>query len=249
MRTRRTPLLAATGVALAGLALTACGSGSGTKDEGAAPVSSSKAASSSVSSAQPASDSGTARSTGATGTANGSGSASGKGSGSGSGSKPASGTSGSAKATGSAADPGPTNILCNGSNTTVTAQPMSRPLNHMLITVKNTGRKTCMLPYHPVLRFDEMQWVPQADEATHPQAVTTLRPGESGYAGVLLSAADGSGSGGMTAHKLTVGFQGRTPNSDGGPAATPSLPAKGVYYDSTLKVTYWQQSIDDVLSW
>jgi hypothetical protein len=119
----------------------------------------------------------------------------------------------------------------------------------MLITVRNTGTKTCLLTYYPVLRFDEMQWVPQAAEATRPQAVTSLAPGESGYAGVLLSAADGSGSGGMTARKLTVGFQGRTPNSNGGPAATPTLPAKGVYYDSSLTVTYWQQNADDALSW
>ncbi len=53
----------------------------------------------------------------------------------------------------------------------------------------------------------------------------------------------------MTARRLTVGFQGLTPNSSGGPSATPSLPAKGVYYDNSLKVTYWQQEMDDALSW
>ncbi|MGW2035866.1 DUF4232 domain-containing protein, partial [Streptomyces sp. NPDC001811] len=140
-------------------------------------------------------------------------------------------------------------VLCNGANTTVTAQPVTRPLNHMLITVKNTGGRTCELPYYPVLRFDQMQWVPQADRDTQPQAVVSLAPGESGYAGVLLSAADGSGTGGTTARGLTVGFQGLTPNSSGGPSATPSLPAKGVYYDSSLKVTYWQQEMDDALNW
>ncbi|MEU6070484.1 MULTISPECIES: hypothetical protein [Streptomyces] len=39
-----------------------------------------------------------------------------------------------------------------------------------------------------------------------------------------------------------------TPNSSGGASATPSLPAKGVYYDSSLKVTHWQQKADDVLN-
>ncbi|HLL35781.1 MAG TPA: DUF4232 domain-containing protein, partial [Streptomyces sp.] len=117
------------------------------------------------------------------------------------------------------------------------------------ITVKNTGSRVCDLTYYPVLRFDEMQWVPQAFEESRPQAVTTLAPGESGYAGVLLSSADGSGEHGTTARKLTVGFQGRTPNSDGGPAAIPSLPAGGVYYDSTLSVTYWQSSLDDALAY
>ncbi|MFJ8715212.1 DUF4232 domain-containing protein [Streptomyces violaceus] len=140
-------------------------------------------------------------------------------------------------------------VSCNGTNTTVTAQPVRRPLNHMLITVKNTGSKMCDLTYYPVLRFDEMQWAPRPIEDSKPQAVTTLAPGESGYAGVLLSAADGSGEGGTTGHKLTVGFQGRTPNSSGGPSALPSLPAKGVYYDSSLSATYWLRDMDDALSY
>ncbi|MEV5101024.1 DUF4232 domain-containing protein [Streptomyces massasporeus] len=142
-----------------------------------------------------------------------------------------------------------TGVSCNGSNTTVTAQPVRRPLNHMLLTVKNTGSKMCDLTYYPVLRFDEMQWVPRPVKDSKPQAVTTLAPGESGYAGVSLSAADGSGEWGTTSHKLTVGFQGRTPNSDGGPSALPTLPAKGVYYDSTLTVTYWLRDMDDALSY
>ncbi|MEU1103859.1 DUF4232 domain-containing protein [Streptomyces tibetensis] len=142
-----------------------------------------------------------------------------------------------------------TRVSCNGSNTTVTARPVRRPVNHMLLTVKNTGSKTCDLTYYPMLRFDEMQWAPQPIEDSQPQAVVTLAPGESGYAGVSLSAADGSGEWGTTSHKLTVGFQGRTPNSDGGPSAIPALPAKGVYYDSTLTVTYWLREMDDALSY
>ncbi|MFB6820446.1 DUF4232 domain-containing protein [Streptomyces virginiae] len=138
-------------------------------------------------------------------------------------------------------------VLCNGSTTRVTAQPVSRPLNHMLITVKNIGSKTCDLTYHPVLRFDEMQWVPAARPETRPQAVVSLAPGEEGYAGVLLSAADGSGEGGTTAHRLTIAFQGRTPLSDGGASATPDLPAAGVAYDSSLTVTYWQRGSADAL--
>ncbi|MFJ9814241.1 DUF4232 domain-containing protein [Streptomyces sp. NPDC101151] len=251
MRTRRFRLLAATGTALAALALTACNDGSGTKDGGAAQSSSTAATTTDgKGSATP-----TAGATAGSGSASGS-SASTKGSstssGSGtSGSSGNSGSSGSGSSSGGSSDPSaPKNrVLCNGSNTRVTAQPVSRPLNHMLITVKNTGSKYCDLTYYPVLRFDEMQWVPQADEETHPQAVTTLAPGESGYAAVLLSSADGSGQGGTTGHKLTIGFQGKTPNSSGGASATPSLPAKGVYYDSALKVTYWQQNQDDIAGW
>ncbi|MFJ3778328.1 DUF4232 domain-containing protein [Streptomyces sp. NPDC090075] len=235
--TRRVRLLAATGAAVAALALTACEDGTGTRDEGAsAPA---------TTASQPATPTPTPKTseatTGTTGTT-GTGTTTGSGT---AGSTPSPVSDTATKRPGS----GTSRVLCNGSNTTVTAQPLSRPLNHLLLTVRNTGSRTCDLTYYPVLRFDEMQWVPQPDEATHPQAVTTLAPGESGYAGVLLSAADGSGDGGTTAEKLTVAFQGMTPNSSGGASATPPLPAKGVYYDSSLRVTYWQQDRSDALDW
>ncbi|WP_181793664.1 DUF4232 domain-containing protein [Streptomyces sp. WELS2] len=243
---RHIRLIAATGTAVAALALTACGNGTGTEDEGAAGPNATVAAAATNVSKSPeraaqAEDT-TATATG-TGTTSGTTGASPVARTHAPGSKPAASAGRKGQSTGRSV------VLCNGTNTSVTAQPLTRPLNHMLLTVKNTGGKTCDLPYYPVLRFDEMQWVPQADESTQPQAVVTLAPGESAYAGVLLSAADGSGSGGMTAHKLTVGFQGTTPNSNGGPSATPALPAKGVYYDSTLKVTYWQQDLGAISNW
>ncbi|MFH9176010.1 DUF4232 domain-containing protein [Streptomyces albogriseolus] len=243
MRTSRLQLLAAAGVAVASLALTACQDGTGTRDEGASasqPVASAPSGASSQAPEESPSGSG-----GNGSTANGSTGSGGDASGSGD-----SGSKGSSAGTSGGSDDAPATFNpCNGANTSVTAAPVSRPVNHMLITVKNTGAKNCDLTYYPVLRFDEMQWVPQPVEDSKPQAVVTLAPGESAYAGVLLSAADGSGSGGTTGKKLTVGFQARTPNSDGGPAAIPSLPAKGVYYDSSLTVTYWQSSMDDALAY
>ncbi|MET9758783.1 DUF4232 domain-containing protein [Streptomyces sp. NPDC006372] len=212
---------------LAALALTACQDGTGTKDEGAAHpqvVSSDTATAGTTTEATNTKGQKAETATGAKG-----------------------GTSGTAKPT-DPADPA-NRVSCNGSNTTVTAKPVARPLNHMLISVRNTGSKYCDLTYYPVLRFDEMQWVPRPIEDSHPQAVTTLAPGETGYAGVVLSAADGSGEHGTTSHKLTVGFQGRTPNSSGGPSALPTLPAKGVYYDSSLTVTYWLRDMDEALSY
>ncbi|MFC8367299.1 MULTISPECIES: DUF4232 domain-containing protein [unclassified Streptomyces] len=242
MRTSRIRLVAATGAVLAALALTACEDGTGTQDEGAS---------------QPA---GAAESVGTTpsggsqtdkGQSTGGGTAEQDKAGDKSGGK--TGDKGTSANTGGGSggsdDPGVTRLSCNGSNTTVDARPVSRPVNHMLITVKNSGSQNCNLTYYPVLRFDEMQWVPQPVEASKPQAVVTLAPGETAYAGVLLSAADGSGDGGATAHKLTVAFQGNTPNSDGGPSAVPALPADGVYYDSSMAVTYWQQSMDDALTY
>ncbi|KES07898.1 hypothetical protein BU52_05575 [Streptomyces toyocaensis] len=245
MRTSRLRLLAAAGITLAALSLTACQDGTGTKDEGASRPNATASAGTPTNtpteapSAPPADGTGPSRPSPA-GADTGGGRSGGKDT-----------HRGADRGTGTSGGSGDpqTRVACNGSNTTVTARPVPRPLNHMLITVRNTGSKPCDLTYYPVLRFDEMQWVPQPVEASKPQAVVGIDPGRSAYAGVLLSAADGSGDGGTTGRALTVGFQGHTPNSSGGPAATPSLPAKGVYYDSTLTVTYWQQSMDDALTY
>ena len=248
MRTSRLQLLAAAGVAVASLARTACEDGTGTRDEGAS-ASKPVASASSDSSSQAPKEGAASGDKGNGSTANGSG---GDAAGSGDSGKGSSSGQGSSAGKGSGSggsDDGPAAFNpCNGSNTSVSAAPVSRPVNHMVITVKNTGSKNCDLTYYPVLRFDEMQWVPQPVEDSKPQAVVTLAPGESGYAGVMLSAADG-GAGGTTGNKLADGFQGRTPNSDGGPAAIPSLPADGVYYDSSLTVTYWQYSMDEALTY
>ncbi|MCX4422365.1 DUF4232 domain-containing protein [Streptomyces mirabilis] len=233
-RTARTRLLAATTVALAALALTACDNGKGVRDEGPSAAS--------HSSSQP---------TGSTATG-------------GTKAKPAGETGGSTAAPKSTATPGTTtagtsggsgssgkngsgttatrNPACNGANSKTTATEVSRPLNHLLLTVTNTGAKNCDLTGYPIARFSEAQSVPPVAESTHPQAVVTLAPGESGYAGVLLSAADGSGGNGYTAKTLVVGFA-------KGSSATPALPAKGVYVDDKLTVTYWQQSLDDALAY
>ncbi len=219
---------------LAALALTACQDGTGTQDEGAAKPQLTATANTAPTDAASDKAGDTAADTATVAKAT----------------KAAKAKGTSAKGTkhGTAAAPA-ARVSCNGANTTVTAKPVRRPINHMLITVKNTGSKACDLTYYPVLRFDEMQWAPQPMEESKPQAVTTLAPGESGYAGVALSAADGSGSGGTTGRKLTVGFQGRTPHSSGGPSAIPQLPSEGVYYDSSLTVTYWLHDMEQALSY
>ncbi|WP_405436448.1 DUF4232 domain-containing protein [Streptomyces avidinii] len=238
----RRRLATASAVALAALALTACQDGTGIRDEGAAAATGSAAATPPTAGGNTDTQGATAGQQGTTATTPPApGSATTTTGGGKSGTDPA-------EEKGSAEPPAAgERALCNGSNTAVTVQPVSRPLNHMLITVKNTGSKVCDLTYHPVLRFDEMQWAPAARQGTRPQAVVSLAPGESGYAAALLAAADGSGEGGTTGHRLTIAFQGRTPNSGGGASAIPPLPAQGVHYDSSLTVTYWQQDIDDAL--
>jgi hypothetical protein len=231
-------------VLLAALALTACDDGTGTQDEGTARPGTAGVTSTSAPATAtdaPAAEPGGAEASGTSGTGTTSGGGDANNGSDDSDGKPATG--------GTPGNGTPARVFCHGGNTTVTARPVPRPLNHLLITVENTGSKPCDLTYHPVLRFDAMQWAPRPIADSKPQAVTTLAPGETGYAGVSLSAADGSGEAGTTGRRLTVGFQGRTPNSDGGPTAIPALPAKGVYYDSTLTVTYWLRDRDEALSY
>ncbi|MFI0901469.1 DUF4232 domain-containing protein [Streptomyces sp. NPDC020983] len=140
-------------------------------------------------------------------------------------------------------------VTCEGSDTRTVAAPLNRPVNHMLLTVTNTGSTTCYLYAYPALQFTGAQAVPPVIDDSHPQAVVTLRPGESGYASVTLAAADGSGQDGYTAKTLTVHFYGRSGTESTGAAAHPPLPAKGLYIDSTLRTTYWQQTMDDALNW
>ncbi len=224
LRTSRTRLVgAAVTVVLAALSLSACNDGTGVHDEGdsaaTAPTATSSAASSS------GSDS--------------------------SGSKPAAGTTTPAPNTAAAKEPASSGkpVTCSESNTKMVAAPLNRPVNHMLLTVTNASGRTCYLYGYPAVRFGADQSVPPVIEDSHPQAVVTLKPGESGYASVALSASDGSGSNGRTVKSLTVYFQGPSGKGSIGAGANPPLPASGTYVDDSLKVTYWQQSMNDAISW
>jgi len=241
---------AAATVVLGALSLTACNNGTGTRDEGASAAATRTATSSAGASSSGGSSSGSGSNSSAGSSSSSAGSSSGS---SGSpGAKPATATPGSTTHTSPSKAPGSSGrpVTCEGSNTKTVAAPLNRPVNHMLLTVTNTGSRTCYLYGYPAARFgEEAQSVPPVIEDSKPQAVVTLQPGESGYASVNLSATDGSGGNGYIAKSLTVYFQGRSMSGSVGSAAHPSLPAKGVYVDNSLKVTYWQQSMDDAVSW
>ncbi len=247
-RTHRTRLFAAAALVAAALTLTACGEGAGLHDEGAASAgstspsapASSPQASGGASGPSEAGQAGWASGGSADGGAAGANGAKGSAGSTGStGSKGSTGSAGSRNSKDSASALTP----CTGTSTRVTAAEVTRPLNHLLLTVTNTGAKNCDLVGYPAVRFDEAQSVPPAIEDSKPQAVVTLAPGESGYASVLLSAADGSGTHGYTATSLTVFF------NDGAGTARPALPAKGVYVDDSIGVSYWQATMEDALTW
>ncbi|WP_406393846.1 DUF4232 domain-containing protein [Streptomyces sp. NBC_00882] len=254
LRTSRTRLVAAAATAvLATLSLSACNNGTGTQDEGSGSSTSplSAAPSPTTASNSPAPSGSLGSSSGkAPSAATGS---SGAGSAGGAATTAARTPAPKAPASSGKPEKAPASsgkpVTCEGSITKTVAAPLTRPVNHMLLTVTNTGSKSCYLYGYPAVRFGEAQAVPPVIEDSQPQAVVTLGPGESGYASVNLSATDGSGANGYTAKSLTVYFQGRSGYESVGTGAHPAMPAKGVYVDDSLKVTYWQQSMDDAVSW
>ncbi|GHC71388.1 DUF4232 domain-containing protein [Streptomyces flavofungini] len=233
-RRPRAGLFAAATLALAALTLAACGNddASGTRDEGAANSSSTAPESGQE-------KSGAGEAAGGTDGAGG-GDPGGSSGGEGSGSSGAKENSGG----GTGSDPhDPANrVPCTADNTSVTATPVSRPLNYMLLTISNTGAKMCDLAGYPILKFDGAQSVPPVIEDSKPQAVTSLKPGGKGYAAAILSAGDGSGGEGRTAQSLQIGFQGSDKFADA------ALQAKGVHIDDKLRVTYWLTSSADALT-
>ncbi|MFI2783515.1 DUF4232 domain-containing protein [Streptomyces sp. ALB3] len=135
--------------------------------------------------------------------------------------------------------------VCAGTNTKLTVTSVPRPLNHMLLTVTNTGSKSCDAFAYPFLKFGGAQSVPAVFEESKPQAVITLAPGQSAYAGIRTSAADGSGTGGYSTQELSVGFQDANEGTAGQMVSVPL--GEEVHVDSKLTVTYWQTGMDDAL--
>ncbi|WP_432589265.1 DUF4232 domain-containing protein [Streptomyces sp. HD1123-B1] len=130
---------------------------------------------------------------------------------------------------------------CDPSKVTMTASKVSRPINHLLLEATNNSGVTCNLPGFPALRFDDAQAATPVIEESKPQAVVSLAPGKSGYAGILTSSADGSGSEGTKVSELSVFLEGKDS------ATSVSLPGGSVYIDSSAKVTYWQSESANAL--
>ncbi|WP_329209886.1 DUF4232 domain-containing protein [Streptomyces sp. NBC_00683] len=237
-RTARTSALG-TAALLAALSLTACQEDGQAAADTSTPATAAPSEQPSDSTKAPA-DKGNGKDKGT----NGSGADSGSSSGSSSGSADAEPAAKQPKDTGD--DSGPVTLACDGGNSKVKLTAVTRPVNHMLLTVTNTGSKACNAYYHPFLRFGEAQAVPRTFEESKPQAVVTLGPGESAYAGVMTASADGSGTGGYSTKELTVSFQGREGSGSSGPSSDVPL-TKAVFVDSTLAVTYWQTGLDDAL--
>ncbi|WP_030024802.1 DUF4232 domain-containing protein [Streptomyces monomycini] len=134
---------------------------------------------------------------------------------------------------------------CSAANTKVTVSKLSRPINHILLTLTNTGSTRCDAYHYPALRFDDAQAPTDVLQSSKPQSVVSVEPGRSAYAAVRTSDATGEAGGGRTVHSLELFFA----NRDGGYAersAHPKLP-KGTYIDDSAQVTYWQSELDNAL--
>ncbi|MYT14943.1 Protein of unknown function (DUF4232) [Streptomyces sp. SceaMP-e96] len=239
MRTIRSrTAAAATAALLAGLSLSACqgdseaasGTPSGARPEAGATASGATESGAASSGATANGKPGGTGKTQGEGSGNGQGASGGQGKGAG---------KGGGTADGSAA-------TCTGANTKAVITKVTRPINHLLLTITNTGSRSCDAYSAPLLRFDDEQSATRIMEDSKPQAVVTLAPGRSAYASILLSGEGGDDSGGRTAQRLEVHF---APRSGSGSTGTPlklTLPA-GTHKDNDAAVTYWQGSASDAL--
>ncbi|MGW3151993.1 MULTISPECIES: DUF4232 domain-containing protein [Streptomyces] len=91
---------------------------------------------------------------------------------------------------------------CRSNQLKLTVTPVSRPVNHALITATNASHSACRIPRNqPVVTFDELDG--QADlmgKATSSE--TALEVGKSAYAALMLSRADQEG--GKTVQNVNI---------------------------------------------
>ncbi|MFE3163113.1 DUF4232 domain-containing protein [Streptomyces sp. NPDC059224] len=138
-------------------------------------------------------------------------------------------------------------VTCTTANTKLTVTEVSRPINHLLLKATNTGTKPCYAYIAPFLRAGADAQAPLAwAEETTPQAVVTLEPGKSAYAGITTSSPEGEG--GAKEKTLGVFFTDRNGGA-AGKEKTLTLPGGGVFFNSAATVTYWQDNAEDALAW
>ncbi|MFG2629009.1 DUF4232 domain-containing protein [Streptomyces sp. NPDC048473] len=137
---------------------------------------------------------------------------------------------------------------CIGENTKVTVSKVSRPINHLLLTMTNTGSRICDAYNAPKLQFDDAQAVFRIIEDSQPQAVVTLDPGQSAYAAIGLTG-DTEMKDQHKATHLTVHFSAKDASGSTGTAPDElTLPAN-TYWDEKGYVTYWQSDMADALTY
>jgi hypothetical protein len=131
---------------------------------------------------------------------------------------------------------------CDINKLTVGVKSVQRPVNYMVLEVNNHAGVDCNMPGYPILKFGkDAQAATPVYEDSKPQAVVTLAPGETAYAGIRTSSADGSDQNGYKVTSLEVFLDG----SDDSKSV--ELPGGSVYLDDTAQVTYWQSDLSNAL--
>ncbi|BAU84152.1 hypothetical protein SLA_3238 [Streptomyces laurentii] len=128
---------------------------------------------------------------------------------------------------------------CTTATAKIVVSKVSRPVNHLALTVTNTGSRPCDALGAPFVGFDYSQAPIRIVEDSKPQAVVTLAPGESAYASLILTGEPGPDTHGTTVKTIKVYL---TPDS----GTTVTAP-KGTYADDGAAVSYWQRNLEDAL--
>ncbi|MFJ3903123.1 DUF4232 domain-containing protein [Streptomyces sp. NPDC090025] len=136
-------------------------------------------------------------------------------------------------------DDGPVETLCTIADTKIVASKVSRPINHVVLTVTNVSKRPCNVMNAPFVGFDEPQATIGIMEDSKPQAVVTLFPGYSGYASIKLTGEPGGDTNGRTIKKIRVNLTREIGTTIPAPA--------GTYADDNAEVSYWQFSLADAL--
>ncbi|QFR97920.1 DUF4232 domain-containing protein [Streptomyces tsukubensis] len=137
-------------------------------------------------------------------------------------------------------------VTCTVGNSQIRTTKVTRPINHLLMTLTNMGDKPCYAYGAPYLGFTgDQSTVPWIDES-QPQAVVTVEPGKSAYASVSLS---GDGDNGRKVKTMTYSMAGKEMAGSVGGTATNEVPGGSVYVDDSYQVSYWQQTMSDALVW
>ncbi|MFF4156963.1 DUF4232 domain-containing protein [Streptomyces sp. NPDC001678] len=138
---------------------------------------------------------------------------------------------------------------CGPGTVKIEAKAVKSPVNHVLLVATNTSKSPCTAYGFPFLRFDQDQATAIAVEESKPKGKVTIAPGKSAYAGVLASAADGSGGTGRDAKQLSVTFQ--TPGGDplAGDPSSAAAPGGSLHVDDSARTTYWVDAEDAALKW
>ncbi|RFU87108.1 DUF4232 domain-containing protein [Streptomyces triticagri] len=139
--------------------------------------------------------------------------------------------------------------VCTNAMTDLSVAPAPRPVNHQLITLTNTGERSCTVLIHPTVSFG-----PDLDgtargltDGSHPTRFT-VGPGDSVYAGLQTSPADQQDDGRPHAQYIAVDLV-KSVNDDGSTTdfgKPRSLAVDDLFiYEPT--VTPWQPTVEDAL--